>query len=246
VQLSGYSTSSGVTLATFTGIENAVGTAFNDALVGNAADNRIAGGSGADWLVGGAGNDTFVQAIDATSVDRLFGDAGIDTLDYSGAIAGVTVQLSGYSAIGGATLATFTGIENAVGSAFNDALIGNASDNHITGGAGGDWLVGGGGADTFVYGAIGDGAGDSIRDFSQIENDLIDLSAIDADPTTGGDDIFAFSAVRHAGVAGEAVVTNFGASSLVSLYLDADEIVDMTIQVVHQNEVIMNADDFVL
>jgi Ca2+-binding RTX toxin-like protein len=246
VQLTGYATRAfdGGLLATFSGIEAAVGTIADDALIGTAGDNRLEGGQGADWLVGGAGNDTFVQGVDA-SVDRIFGDAGTDTLDYSGAIAGVTVQLSGYSAVGGATLATFTGIENAVGSNFADALIGDNGDNRITGGGGADWLVGAAGADTFVYQSISDGPGDSIRDFAQ-GADRIDLSAIDADPTTGGDDLFAFATVRHAGVVGEAVVTNFGASSLVSLYLDADDIADMTIQVVHEPGLVLNASDFML
>jgi Ca2+-binding RTX toxin-like protein len=246
VQLSGYSTSGGATLATFTGIENAIGTAFNDVLVGNASDNRIAGGQGADWLVGGAGNDAFVQDIQ-TGVDTIFGDAGTDTIDYSGASAGVTVQLSGYAASGGATLATFAGIEGAIGSAFNDALIGNASANSLTGGAGGDWLVGGGGADTFVYKTIADGAGDSIRDFSQVENDLIDLSAIDANATTGGDQSFSFATSRTAGLVGEAVVTSASATvTMLSLYLDADNVADMVVQIVHQPGVIMDASDFVL
>jgi Ca2+-binding RTX toxin-like protein len=245
VQLSGYSTSGGVTLATFNGIESAIGTAFSDVLVGNASDNRITGGAGADWLVGGAGNDTFVQTIQA-GVDTIFGDAGFDTIDYSGAAAGVTVQLSGYSASGGATLATFAGIEAAIGTSSSDALIGNASSNTLTGGAGADWLVGGIGADTFAYRNLADGAGDSIRDFSQAENDKIDLSAIDANSATGADDPFAFSATRTNGAIGEVVVTNAGTFSLVSLYLDADSIADMTIQVVHGQGVVMTGSDFVL
>jgi Ca2+-binding RTX toxin-like protein len=255
VQLNGWSTiNGGALLATFTGMENAIGTAFNDALIGNALDNRIAGGLGADWLVGQGGDDWFVQGIDA-SIDRLFGglpgaDSGVDTIDYSGASAGVVVQLSGYATtnFGGpsTTLATFSGIENAVGSAFNDALIGNAGNNRLIGGTGGDWLVGGLGADAFVYQSSSDGAGDSIRDFSQAQLDRIDLAAIDANPLTGGDDAFSFSTTRTAGLVGEAVVTNFGGSSLVSLYLDADNIADMTIPVVHQQGIVMNASDFVL
>jgi Ca2+-binding RTX toxin-like protein len=250
VQLNGWSTLSGAaTLATFTGIENAIGTTFDDVLVGNASNNVITGGAGADWLVGAGGDDWFVQGLES-GIDRIFGgiagaDAGVDTIDYAGAAAGVTVQLSGYSTSGGVTLATFTGIENAVGSNFADALIGNTGDNRITGGVGGDWLVGGGGADTFVYRTISDGAGDSIRDFSQTESDLIDLSAIDADPTTQTDDMFTFSTTRTTGAVGELVVTNFGGSSLVSLYLDADDIADMNIQVVHGQGVAMNAGDFV-
>jgi Ca2+-binding RTX toxin-like protein len=256
VQLIGWSTiNGGALLATFTGMENAVGTSLDDALIGNAANNRITGGTGADWLVGQGGDDTFVQSADASSIDRLFGglpgaDSGVDTIDYSGASAGVVVQLSGYATtnFGGpsTTLATFSGIENAVGSAFNDALIGNAGNNRLIGGTGGDWLVGGLGADAFVYQSSSDGAGDSIRDFSQAQLDRIDLAAIDANPLTGGDDAFSFSTTRTAGLVGEAVVTNFGGSSLVSLYLDADNVADMTFQVVHGQGVVMSAGDFIL
>jgi Ca2+-binding RTX toxin-like protein len=252
VQLNGWSaTNDGAAalLATFSGIENAVGTMFADALIGSAANNRITGGLGADWLVGAGGDDTFVQDIDMSSVDRLFGDSGLDTIDYSGAGAGVVVQLSGYATTNGGgnlTLATFTGLENAAGSGFADALIGDASNNRLTGGGGADWLVGGLGADAFVYQSLGDGAGDSIRDFSQAQTDRIDLSAIDANPLTGADDGFVFATIRHAGVLGEAVVTTFGASSLMSLYVDGDNIADMTIAIVHQQGLVMNAGDFVL
>src|SRR5262249_58363136 len=103
------------------------------------------------WVVGAAGNGRSAHLIQAGGGDRLFGDAGIDSIDYSGATAGVTVQLSGYSVSGGVTLTAFSGIENAVGSNFNDTLVGDASANRLTGGGGADWLVGGGGADTFVY-----------------------------------------------------------------------------------------------
>jgi Ca2+-binding RTX toxin-like protein len=253
--LNGWSAlSGGATLATFTGIENAVGSSVADALIGSAANNRITGGTGPDWLVGADGNDTFVQTFDTSSVDRIFGgtpgaDSGVDAIDYSEASAGVVVQLSGYATTNGGgnmTLATFSGIENAIGTAHNDALIGNGAGNRISGGAGADWLVGGLGADTFVYQGLGDGAGDSIRDFSQAQTDRIDLTAIDANPLTGADDAFVFATTRHAGVAGEAVVTNFGGSSLVGLFVDADSIADMTIQVVHQQGLVMNGGDFVL
>jgi hypothetical protein len=40
--------------------------------------------------------------------------------------------------------------------------------------------------------------------------------------TTGGDQVFTFSAARTPGALGEVVVANLGGSSIVSLYLDAD------------------------
>jgi Ca2+-binding RTX toxin-like protein len=249
VQLAGWVLANGPTptlAATFTGIENVVGSDFADALIGDAGDNRITGGGNPDWLVGGAGNDTFVQGIESGGADTIFGDAGTDALDYSSASAGVIVQLSGYATVnGGALLATFTGIEDAIGSIHDDALIGNASANRLTGGIGDDWLVGGAGPDTFVYRAANEGV-DTIADFSRTDLDKIDLSAIDADPTEIGDQSFAFSMARTSGLAGEAVATTFASSTLISLYLDTDNVADMVLQIIHQPGLVMNANDFVL
>ena len=115
-------------------------SAFDDALIGTEDDNRLTGGAGSDWIVGRGGADWFVQGTES-GVDRLFGDAGADTIDYSAAAAPVTVQLNGWAALSaGTTLATFSGVENAIGGSFSDALIGSAANNRLTGGAGADWL----------------------------------------------------------------------------------------------------------
>jgi Ca2+-binding RTX toxin-like protein len=158
VQLSGYATTrTGELLATFTGIERAVGTSFDDVLVGTAGNNTLEGGAGSDWVVGGAEDDTFLQTVDAGHVDRLFGESGADLIDYRNANVGVTVQLSGYATAGGQTIATFIGIEHVFGSAFDDALIGSDGSNTITGSLGSDWLVGAGGNDTFLLEGPGEG-----------------------------------------------------------------------------------------
>jgi Ca2+-binding RTX toxin-like protein len=253
VQLSGWASDFVDVLATFSGIENAVGSIFNDALIGSAADNRIEGGDGIDWLVGGGGNDTFVQGVDA-SVDQIFGgsagaDSGIDTIDYGLASQSVIVQLSGYATTNDPAhtlLATFSGVEAAIGSSFADALIGNSQANSLIGGAGADWLVGQGGADTFVYRAVSEG-GDTINGFSRTDIDHIDLSAIDANPVMAGDQAFTFSTVRTPNVAGQIVAQASPAgATLLNVYLNADNVVDMTIQVIHDPGLVMNASDFVL
>ncbi|WP_245278274.1 putative Ig domain-containing protein [Methylosinus sp. PW1] len=69
----------GLTQATHTVIEDAVGGAGNDALTGNEVDNRLAGGAGDDTLTGGAGNDA------------IEGGAGQDVAVFSGLIADYTV-----------------------------------------------------------------------------------------------------------------------------------------------------------
>jgi Ca2+-binding RTX toxin-like protein len=202
-----------------------VGSAFGDSLIGSAASNRIVGGAGADWLVGGGGNDTFVQFIDTTSIDRLFGgapgaDSGIDTIDYSGASAGVIVQLSGYASTnagaGSITLATFSGIEDAIGTAFNDALIGNTADNLITGGAGADWLVGGAGNDVFLQSP---GLGSGLdRLFGDAGVDTVDYSGASVGVFVQlSDDVFA----PQGGVLGPAIAELSGVENVVgSAFMD--------------------------
>jgi Ca2+-binding RTX toxin-like protein len=121
---------------TLTGIENLTGSALADSLHGNSGDNVLTGLAGADALVG---------------------DDGIDTADYSGSSAGVTVDLGAGTGLGGDaqgdTLAT---IENLTGSAFADHLTGNAGVNALSGGAGDDTLHGSAGADTLIGGSGSD------------------------------------------------------------------------------------------
>jgi Ca2+-binding RTX toxin-like protein len=96
-----------------------------------------------------------------------------------------------------------TGVENLVGSLYDDVLTGDSNANRIngsvgndriTGGQGGDTLTGGAGADTFVYTSYTDSspAFDAITDFNSAAGDRIDLSAIDADTATAGDQAFTF------------------------------------------------------
>jgi Ca2+-binding RTX toxin-like protein len=179
------------------------------------------------------------------------GDAVFETLDYSAANEAVIVQLSGYSTTYARTLlATFSGIEAAIGTAYADALIGNAAGNVLRGGQGADWLVGGAGADRFVYQGYQDWFGqsyegqDTIADFG--DGDVIDIAAIDANWTLSGDQAFAFSTTRHSGVVGEAVVTNYGNGSVITLYFNEDNGVDMTLYVIHASGFGMDAGDFVL
>jgi Ca2+-binding RTX toxin-like protein len=107
---------------TLSGIENLVGSQYNDTLTGDGNDNVIEGGLGADTLAGGLGSDT---------------------ASYAGAAAGVTVSLAlqgaGQNTINAGT-DTLSGFENLSGSAFNDSLTGDANANTLSGGAGDDTL----------------------------------------------------------------------------------------------------------
>jgi glucose/arabinose dehydrogenase len=111
-----------------------------DILRGLAGNDMLFGGSGNDTLEGGAGADT------------LIGGPGIDTADYSTSPAGVNVNLlTGLGAGSDAQGDILGGIENIVGSAFNDTLTGDGGTNALVGGAGADTLIGGPGIDTADY-----------------------------------------------------------------------------------------------
>ncbi len=128
---------------TLTGIENAVGSSFSDTIIGGASANVLNGGAGNDILTGGAGNDT------------LIGGADVDTADYSASTASVIVNLdTGTATDGLGGTDTLSGIENVIGTAFDDVLTGDAEANVLTGGAGNDVLAGGAGNDT-LNGGIG-------------------------------------------------------------------------------------------
>ena len=72
---------------------------------------------------------------------------------------------------------------------------GQDGDDTLTGGLGRDALAGMGGADRFVFTDVADspaGAPDRVLDFSAAEHDILDLSAIDANRLTSGDEDFLF------------------------------------------------------
>ncbi|WP_311267217.1 hypothetical protein [Sphingobium sp. WCS2017Hpa-17] len=139
----------------FSGIEQIVGSSFNDSLTGDAQANRLVGGDGNDLLRGGAGNDVIIGGAGA---DEMHGGNGSDLLSYEGSQNWVSIHLDlGWSYGADGTGDTFTGFENARGSDVSDAIYGNAGDNRLYGGDGGDYLDSGAGND-ILYGGTGDDA----------------------------------------------------------------------------------------
>lgn len=117
------------------------GTPGDDVLVGTPVDEILLGGAGNDQLTGGGGADV------------LDGGSGIDTARYDNSPAAVTIDLAAGTGLGGdAQGDTLIGIENVVGSAFNDTLRGDGGANVLIGGAGDDILQGRGGNDLLVGG----------------------------------------------------------------------------------------------
>jgi len=192
------------------GIEGLIGSKFNDRLTGDGGGNELIGGAGKDTLNGGGGDD---MVEGGAGNDVMNGGAGTDGATYRLATSGVTVNLAAVGAqnTGGAGTDMLSNFEDLVGSKFGDTLTGNSLANLLVGGGGNDTMSGGDGNDTLFGGAGRDeltgGAGsdtfvyrspldswstlsmlDLITDFGA--GDRIDLSAIDADSTTGGNQAF--------------------------------------------------------
>ncbi len=138
---SGFATGQG--LDSLESIENVVGTKFDDVLIGDNSDNTLDGRGGNDLLDGRAGNDVIV------------GGKGVDTVDYRQAKRGVDVNLTSGMAWGDG-MDDLMGVENVIGSRFDDILVGDAGENRLEGFdgndlleglAGADWLEGGDGKD---------------------------------------------------------------------------------------------------
>lgn len=110
----------------YIGIEHLIGSAYDDTLIGDDGANRLEGGAGDDWLIGGAGDDTLV------------GGAGRDTATYAGLGAAISIDLAAGTTSEGDTL---QGVENIIGTAYDDTLAGDAGDNEIDGGAGDNDVV---------------------------------------------------------------------------------------------------------
>ncbi|WP_336896951.1 calcium-binding protein [Novosphingobium sp.] len=137
------------------GIEGLIGSDFADVLTGNKVANEISGGGGDDTLLGLGGNDLLRGG---RGNDRIDGGAGIDTASYedSDARVVVTLGLAGPQDTRGGGKDTLVGIENVLGSIYDDKIVGDAGANVILGGSGADSIVGGDGNDT-LYGSYGPG-----------------------------------------------------------------------------------------
>lgn len=141
-------------------IDNFLGGDLNDYLNGGLGDDLLQGGLGDDFIIGGAGDDVLTGAAGADTFiggagnDRIDGGVGVDTVTFEDSTAGVTVRLNGGATsdgLGGTD--TLYGIENAVGTAFNDTMVGNGADNVLNGGGGADYLLGLNGDDVLIGGS---------------------------------------------------------------------------------------------
>lgn len=155
----------GDVLASF---ENLIGGGHDDTLAGNGLANLLKGANGDDSLVGRGGADTLDGGnfqdtlVGGAGADLFRGGVGIDTADYARSNAAVAIDLANRTASGGhATGDDLRGIENLIGSDFNDTLTGLSEffvGERLSGGLGDDMLDGLAGTDTLQ----GDAGADTL------------------------------------------------------------------------------------
>jgi Ca2+-binding RTX toxin-like protein len=224
----------------------------DDNLRGGDGDDLVLGGEGYDWLAGGLGRDTLNGGGDGALTDladyNFFEFDGIradlkkgwvddgGSVDILISIPNIRGSNGGDLLRGGRgdnALIAFLGDDRLIGRAGDDALEGMDGSDTLLGGAGADQLTGGQGGDLFVYLGLGESTGfgflasDLIWDLGL--DDVIDVSAIDADVTAAGDQAFVL-VEELSGEAGELAITRFNNQDWVFGDVDGDGEADLTIR----------------
>lgn len=230
-----------------TGEDSLFGGNGDDRIIGRNGDDRIDGGNGDDSLTGGGGNDQFIGSRGSDTHDGGAGSDTITyAASSSRVVVDLGNRVAGLNDAAGDS---FDSVENVIGTSFSDELRGNADGNMLrgregsdrlfgfsgndtlwgdegrdvlVGGEGRDVLTGGAGVDVFFFSDSSDsslaGGVDRITDFTA-GVDRINLSRIDADSTTEGDQAFDFVGISGPGSqAGELrVFQSVGANSTTLL-----------------------------
>ena len=202
---------------------DAVGNGLDNVLIGNDGNNKLNGGLGADRMQGGQGHDTYYVDNVADQVIELLGQ-GVDTV-----LSSITFDIRGLS-VENVTLIG-SARANLIGNDVSNILRGNAAANVIFGGGGADVMTGGAGADRFDFNAVSDstyGIWDRITDLTN--EDIIDLSSIDANVNVAGNQAFTL-VTAFTGQAGQIMLSpNIQPYfTLLSADVDGDRVADMRI-----------------
>jgi len=166
------------TVDTVSGIEQIIGTMYDDILIGTDGDQVFAPLGGSDYIDGGPGDHDLVTYQYNERFD---------------APKGVAVDLSTSAAFGGFYgTQTLIGIEDVIGSSERDYLTGDGNDNSLDGGGGSDELTGLGGhdvlkggkrGDNFIFRPVGErfdaADSDTVLDFNVKEADCVTIFTAD-------------------------------------------------------------------
>jgi Ca2+-binding RTX toxin-like protein len=216
------------------------GPATSVTRTGTESANIISGGSRGDLLDGRGGND---ELVGYGGNDRVNGGTGRDSIRGGDGNDDLGGNSDNDSIAGG------QGQDRIWGGSGDDRLSGNQGDDVMNGGLGVDRMAGGLGSDTFVFNGLGaSGRGidrrDIIVDFVA-GVDKIDVSAIDADPDTSGNQTFVFIGGSKFGrKEGELRVTQESGNTIISFDVDGDRSADFQIEL--KGLINLTAADFIL
>ena len=240
----------------------------DDELHGDGEHDILNGGAGYDTLYGGDGNDTYivddvndviVELIDE-GTDHVF--TSLTSYTLSEHVENLTFTCTGSGAVdatGNATANIITGLggddgllgmgggDELRGGAGYDIMEGGDGDDILVGGAGADELFGGADRDIFLYSDGDSGTGsnaDRIMDFA-IWSDMVDLSEVDADSGTVGDQAFSFiGTAAFSGTAGELRFAFVGTDTWLQGDYTGDGIADF--EIVFNGNLNLTVNDFYL
>ncbi len=210
-----------------------------DTMNGNDGNDYLDGGTGPDKMYGGLGNDVYIVNEYNDFISESVGQ-GYDIVRSSAAtyILGDNLEALELAAGAGDIAGTGNSAANAItgnegvnildGKAGVDTIKGGDGNDVIFGGLGNDLLYGQNGYDVFAVRQESVGLAtletDRIFDLNIAGGDRVDLSAIDADSTTMGNQAFHFATVlsTFSGAAGEATLTYDAATASTYLRLDVN------------------------
>lgn len=199
---------------------NNEGSLIGDVMLTGGANSLVNSGKIDGVLTFGEGADTY-DGTGGTISGAVFGGTGDDTLTGGNKVDVLYGD--------GATAGKSDGNDLLNGGKGADHLFGENGRDLLIGGAGGDELSGGAGADHFIYLKLSDSTSahfDTITDLTA--DDLIDLSAIDADATLKGDQAFVLVS-GFTGQAGQLMLNDLGGDTELLGDVNGDGVPDFTV-----------------
>jgi Ca2+-binding RTX toxin-like protein len=235
------------------------GDAGNDTFLSVGYNNSFNGGTGVDTISYELQDDYSAERGKGVDIDLGAGRAIIDSnqSETLTSIENATGTNSADDITGGSGRNVLKGLggsddirglggdDGLYGGSGNDDLYGGSGDDDLTGGTGSDYLAGGSGEDVFYFdnyreSAVGS-ARDVIADFRASEGDLIDLSDIDANVHSSGNQSFDYiGSGSFSGHEGELRFKN----GILSGDINGDGRADFEIRMTNVTK--MYADDFIL
>ena len=209
-----------------------------DTMNGNDGNDYLDGGVGPDKMYGGVGNDVYIVNEYNDFILENVGE-GFDVVrSFASYVMGENLEalelqagagdIAGTGNNGANTITGNEGVNVLDGKGGVDTIRGGDGNDVIFGGLGNDLLYGQAGWDVFAVRqesvSLMTLETDRIFDLNIAGGDRVDLSAIDADSTTMGNQAFQFATVlsTFSGVAGEATLTYDAATASTYLRLDVN------------------------